>query len=310
MARDRQTRASNADHANSRRSSVLVAAGAVLALGIAAYGLFNAATTMGGLPAEDVALVNGRHILRSDFIAQTEIIYAMPFETTTAEQRQRVLDDMINEELLVQRGLEIDLAASDPDLRAALVAGVNSQVTADIVSREPTEEELHAYYEANRQQYAGEGMMQLVDLYLRPTDELTPVEAGEAARAAAAELRSGAPLNAVMAKYNLMDSGKIDEDEVFDFVARIRLGEEIYNIAAMLQPGEVSEPFTLRGDINGDVHIVEMITRRPAVPRSFEAARDAVLIDYTRDASRQIEAENVNALKSRSEIVIAPEFRQ
>ena len=65
---------------------------------------------------------------------------------------------MINEELLVQRGIEIDLAASDPDVRAAMVAGINVQVTADIASREPTDEGLRAYYDANKEEYAGEGI--------------------------------------------------------------------------------------------------------------------------------------------------------
>ena len=56
----------------------------MIGLSLAAYGLFTAeGTTTGGLPAEDVALVNGRHILRSDFITQTEITYAVDFEEST-----------------------------------------------------------------------------------------------------------------------------------------------------------------------------------------------------------------------------------
>src|SRR5579884_2850162 len=105
---------------NPRRSLILYAIGAILGLTIAGFGLFTAAgTKISGVPAEDVALINGRHILRSDFITQTQIETAMPFDQTTKEQRMKVLGEMVDEELLVQRGLEVDLAASDPDVRMA-----------------------------------------------------------------------------------------------------------------------------------------------------------------------------------------------
>src|ERR1700734_1833560 len=126
---------------------VFLASGALIGLAIAGYGLFTAkGTRSNGVPAEAVALVNRRQILRSDFMTQTQTQYSVPFAQTTREQREKVLQDMINEELLMQRGLEIDLPSYDPDVRNALVAGVELEVTAEIVARQPTSEELHAYY--------------------------------------------------------------------------------------------------------------------------------------------------------------------
>ncbi len=56
--------------AHPARSLFLFAIGTAFGLGVAAYGLFSVpGTRIAGVPAEDVALVNGRHILRSDFIA-------------------------------------------------------------------------------------------------------------------------------------------------------------------------------------------------------------------------------------------------
>ena len=95
---------------------VLLACGALVGLAIAGYGLFTAkGTRSSGVPAEAVALVNQRQILRSDFMTQTETQYSEPFAQTTREQREKVLEDMINEELMMQRGLEIDLPSYDPD---------------------------------------------------------------------------------------------------------------------------------------------------------------------------------------------------
>src|SRR5256885_9027920 len=85
----------SAAQVNPRRSLILYAIGATLGLVIAGFGLFTAAgTKVSGVPAEDVALINGRHILRSDFITQTQIETAVPFDRTTKAQRVKVLNEM------------------------------------------------------------------------------------------------------------------------------------------------------------------------------------------------------------------------
>jgi len=93
--------------------------------------------------------------LRSDFVAQTQVETAMPYDQTTKEQRLKVLGEMIDEELMVQRGLEVDLAASDPDVRAAEVAGVQLEVDADVLAQQPSDEQLESYFNSHRDKYGG-----------------------------------------------------------------------------------------------------------------------------------------------------------
>ena len=134
---------------------IFLAAGAVIGLAIAGYGLFTSkGTRSSGVPAEALALVNQRQILRSDFMNQTETQYSVGFAQTTRQQREKIIHDMIDEELMVQRGLEIDLPSYDPDVRNALVAGVELEVTAEVVAQQPTGDELHAYYQAHRSRYS------------------------------------------------------------------------------------------------------------------------------------------------------------
>src|SRR5215470_6609376 len=175
-----------------RRSLLIFALGTTLGLAVAAYGLFSAAgTRIAGVPAEDVALVNGRHILRSDFITQVQLETSLPYEMTTKEQRLKVLNEMLDEELLVQRGLEVDLAASDPDVRMAEVMGVQLQIDADVLAQAPSDEELQKYYEAHKDKYNGEGIMALRDLVIRPTGEMTEEMAMAKAKEAADAFRKG-----------------------------------------------------------------------------------------------------------------------
>lgn len=290
--------------AHPKRMLILFACGAILGILIAGYSLFTAeGTTTQAIPPENVALVNQRHILRSDFIAQIELETTLPFRETTEAQRRKVLNDMIHEELLVQRGLEIDLAASDPDVRAAMVAGVNMQVDADVLSWQPKEEELRAYYETHKQRYSSEGMMQVKDL-VTAADTAVQGEAAGRAREAVAALRRGVPVERVMAEFKFNDSGRADEGDMFDFAARIKLGDKVFAAAAPLKDGEVSDPV-----YDGtDFHIVVMQKRSPPVAREYVQARDAVWQDIKKDAKARVEAANLKFLEERATILVAPGF--
>jgi len=289
-----------------RRSLALFACGTALGLGIAAYGLFTAAgTRIVGVPAEDVALINGRHILRSDFIAQTQVETALPYDQTTKEQRLKVLGEMIDEELMVQRGLEVDLAASDPDVRAAEVAGVQLEIDADVLAQQPSDEQLEAYFNAHRDKYAGEGIMAVRDLIVQPDETTSPEQGRAKAKRAAEAFRKGGSGDDVAATNGLKDSGKLDRGDMFDFAVRIKLSPALYAIASKLSAGQASEPI----DEGGITHVLLMEKRRRPAERTFADARDAVFQDYKKDEQARVEGANLQYLKSKADIQLAPEFR-
>src|SRR5882757_3379345 len=114
------------------RSFALMAAGAIVGLGLAGYSLFTArSTTTLFVPAEDVALVNQQPISRADYYAQLRSNFSTDYANATPEQRRKVLEDMIREELFVQRGNELDVATSSPEVRMALVSAVEQQSATD-----------------------------------------------------------------------------------------------------------------------------------------------------------------------------------
>ncbi len=292
---------------NPRRSLLLFASGAIFGLAIAGFGLFTAeGTRVSGVPSEDVVLVNGRHILRSDFLDQTEIETALPFAQTTQEQRMKVLNDMLNEELLVQRGLEIDLAASDPDVRLAMVTGVQVQVGADVLAQLPSDAQLQAYYDAHKDKYAGEGIMALRDLVLRKTEGESDDEVFEKAMKAAESFRKGDAPDNIAATLGMMDSGALDRGDLFDFAVKIKLAPELYAIVEKMKTGEASAPIAQADGI----HVFLMEKRMAAEQRSFAEARDAVMQDFKREEQARVENANLTFLKSKADIQLAPEFRQ
>ena len=289
------------------RSLALFALGTALGLGIAGYGLFNApGTRIAGVPPEDVALINGRHILRSDFITQTQLETSLPFAQTTAAQRRKVLNDMINEEILVQRGLEVDLAASDPDVRMAMVTGVQLQVDADILALEPSDEVLQKYYAEHINKYSGEAILALRDFVIRPSEDVPQAEAMTKAKQAAEAFRKGGATDNIAATFGLMDSGKIDRGDTFDFAVKIKLEPALYQAATKLEAHQSSDPIV----VGGLIHVVMMEKYDRPAKRTFANVRDAVMQDFKRDEQTRVEQANLQYLKSKADIQLAPEFRQ
>ncbi|MDB5456573.1 MAG: peptidyl-prolyl cis-trans isomerase [Caulobacter sp.] len=262
------------------RSVVLAAVGAVIGLTAAGFALFTAkGTSTLVVPAEDVAMVNQQPIARSDYQALLRTLYGVADGQATPSQRRKVLDDLIQEELLVQRGLELDVAAFDPDVRSAMVSSVEQSVAADAVSRQPKEAELKAFYDANQARYANEGVMTAQD---RVYPSLAAAAAGLDGR----------------------DSGKLDGDEYY-FAARIHLGDPLFDIARALPSGGVSAPIALPDG----VHVLRMIDNRPPVARTFDSARPQVLGDYTQKAIKRLQDRQARFLRKRANILVAKDLR-
>jgi parvulin-like peptidyl-prolyl isomerase len=286
-----------------RRSMLFFALGALTGLVIAGYGLFTAKGTQSHtVPPEDLALVNSRPILRSDFMTQVQTQFSVPFAQSSPPQRRRVLEDMLAEELQVQRGLEIDLPSFDPDVRTAMVAGVELEISADVLAQQPTDQQLRDYYAAHISKYMSQGQLRLRDLVAKSKSD---------AQQAVAALRASLPLDKVMQRYHLedsralLDAGQVDTGEVFEFAAKAKLGAEVYAAAATLQGGQVSDPIPQ----SDGVHVVVMLEHRMPVQEDYAAAADKVWNDFKNDAQAQVREAEVRYLRSRADILLSPDAR-
>jgi PPIC-type PPIASE domain len=290
---------------NQARSITFFSLGAALGLAIAGFGLLTAkGTATHVVPPENVALVNQRPILRTDFIAQTETELGKPFGEATVAERLKVLDEMIREELFVQRGLELDFPGTDPDTRTALVAAVEQQVVADVTTHQPADAELQKHFEENRASYATEGTMALHNLLL-PKAKAAGPEAMATAQKASDALRAGKPLDEVAKTYGLQELvPEHASDEQFYFAQKIHLGEPLYERALALNDGEVSAPVAA-GD---GIHIVQMVKQVKPAPLTFERVRSQVLNDYVTAAKKRLEDADLRYLRDKADILIADDY--
>jgi hypothetical protein len=288
-----------------KRSLLLLAIGALGGLALSGYALFTApGSTTDQIPLGAIARVNQRQILLSDYSAQLQNLYGVPLEKASPAQRKAVLDSMISEELLVQRGLEIDLPATDPAVREALVAGVELTSSADIEARKPGDEALRAWFAVHQSQYASNGWMLLHDLVL-------PLAQGQSAEArfktagqAAQALGEGMVLRNAQARFGLKASSSLGVEEQIDIAVARVLGPELFEVARSLGAGEVSNPIALPDGI----HVLVMEKRRREVPLAFDAVRDRVASDLKREAIDKARAEYVRFLRAKAEVLLAPGY--
>jgi parvulin-like peptidyl-prolyl isomerase len=276
-----------------RRSLLLAAAGALIGLAFAGFGLFTAqGTRTAAVPAEDAALVNNVPILRADLVAQTAALHSVPYSKTTPEQRKQVLDGMIREELYVQRGVEMGLTNDDIDVRQALVQATEGQIAQDAATAKPAETELRQWYDTHRQQYASEGMMTLREWVVAP---------GSDAKRTVAALRSGLPPGSL----GLRTTGRVDDGEEFYFAAQEHLGPAIFTVARMLGDGAYSDPLAAP---DGS-HILQMVHNRPPIPTAYEDVRDQVLRDFLAAKVTRLQEGNRRFLKKRADVKIASDLQ-
>jgi hypothetical protein len=283
---------------SSARSFALMAAGVLIGLVLAGYSLFTArsASTL-IVPAEDVALVNQQPVSRADYLALLQTLYGVDFSHATQEQRHKVLDDMIREELFVQRGKELDVASSDPDVRSALVNAVELEIAENALTSQPSEAALRQFFETHQERYVSEGVMRVRDL-------LFPVSAlGELPRDPEALKRAVTDAQ-TLAHLDGRDSGKTKGEE-FYFAAKIHLGDELFAAARDLGNGGVSRPIQLPDGI----HVLDMEQNRRPVPFGFATARAQVLSDYRNQAVDKLKLSGESFLRKRANVLIADDLR-
>jgi hypothetical protein len=282
---------------SSVRSFALMTFGALIGLFLAGYSLFTARGVSSlSVPAEDVALVNQQPISRSDYLILLQTLYGVDLSHATREQRQKVLNDMIREELFVQRGKELDLASSDPEVRSALVNAVELEISEDAITAQPNEATLRDYFTTHPDRYVSEGIMNVRD-WVFPAS-------GPGDMAAALALKSGSIPPETLARLHAHESGRTKGDE-FYFAAKIHLGDQLFVAARDLSDGTASGPIQL----SDGVHVLYMVTNKRPVPFDFAKARPQVLNDYRNHAIEQLKAGDESFLRKRANVRIADDLR-
>jgi parvulin-like peptidyl-prolyl isomerase len=315
MSRMKVAKPQNAEVFFARRASprmpgplTLALIGALVGLAAAGAGLFRTAER----PATEVppgytALVNGQPILTSDFIEQVQSTYGTTFQNATQAQRRSALRQMIDAELIVQRGIALDIPNTDSDVRASIIDSVNAQAVASSLSKRPTDEVLQDYFRHHLAKYQSGGTMSFQDIVLhygsyQNADQTLDQALSDAAEAVY-QLRSGASTEFIMEHFGFADSGNSSADAELEFASKIHLGPVLFNKASALGDGEISDPVPQKDG----VHVVLMGHRQSPSYTDFDHVRNNVYSDYVEDEKKKVQRENLQTLRKNATIILAPD---
>lgn len=283
----------------SRRPLLLLIAGALLGAALAAAGLITPSSG-GALPRDAVALVNGEPIRSEDFARMLQAVASDRRQPLSEEERRRVLERLIEEELLVQRGLELGLARQDRRVRADLTAAVVDSVVNDLSQEEPSAEAIDAFYAANRDFFAGPGRLRLRQVFIRVTMPDDPA-ALQRAQTAVQRLRAGDEFAAVAADLGDAPLAPLPDAPLPPSKLRDYLGPTALRAALELGDGAISDP--VRSGMG--YHVLQVVERWPDTVPDLSAVRAEVVTELRRREGERALRTYLESLRGSADVVIA-----
>lgn len=251
------------------------------------------------VPMGAVAVVNGEPVLRADFDAALRTTLARTGRAQPEiEDTNSALEQAIDEELLIARGLELSLARSDPTARHAILSAVFNTERAVAYARAPSPTELQSLYERERASLVRPGALHLRQLVVRARSRADLTHARERAYRAAQRLRAGEPFDLVALELGEPHEPALPDTFVEVAALREAIGPLTLASAQQLTVGEVSEvlgsDYTLR--------VLVLIDKRPDVVPSFAEVREQLIQRYRDSAADRAFTAKLAELRARAQI--------
>lgn len=276
------------------RGDSLLALGAAAGVALAGWQL---AGSPGPLAAEVAAEVNGVEIAAEELARALDSAAADARGSLAEDASARVLGRLVDQELLLQRALELDLPRRDPRLRNEIVTTLVATILDDAASEEPTEAELAAHLALHQERFAAEPRVRALQLFIAvgPGDDVAAAEAR--ARGLAARVHDAGEL---LALRSLGDPPPLSLPE------RLARHEEL---VAALGPTAARAAFELpAGAVSGPVrsgfgfHVLAVAERAERSEPTLAEVRAQVRADWVRRRGEARLAEVVQELRGGARI--------
>jgi len=278
----------------SQRAPWLLLAGAAIGLALATMGLLERREGPRTLAADAAAIVGDRTIRTVDYrrvLAGVENDLRSPVDDA---MRRRVLDRMIDEELLVQRALALGLAAIDRRVRGDLTSGLIDSIVSEADAEEPDESAIAKHYEENVDFFTRPGRMRAQTLFFSsrrargsraaessPAAALSSAPPAERARVAAERLmKSTSETEVALIESELADSQVSPIPNALLPASKIRdyVGPTMLQAIEALDVGVWSQPI----ENGGNYYVARLVEREPPIVPELEEIAALVQKDLKR----------------------------
>jgi parvulin-like peptidyl-prolyl isomerase len=218
-----------------------------------------------------------------------------------------LLDRMIDEELLVQRGVALGFLQHDRRIRSEVTSAVITSVVSETELREPDPQELRTFYDRNRDLFATPGRLRVRQIVLVNSEVGAGGggDAAERAEAAARRLREGEPFDRVRAELGDEEAAVVPDALLPPTKLAEYLGAPVVRSIMGAKAGSVSGPWRSASGY----HVVEIRERESTKIPSFEQIEQQVRDAYRRERGDAALSDYLAALRANSVILVRERSR-
>ncbi len=296
-------RAGPAESAATPRAVLWLALGAAAGLTCAAVALLASGPGDGSLPPDAAASVNGTVIRLEELDRAVAALAADRRDPIGPAERAHVLDRLLDEELLVQRGLELGLAEHDRRVRGDIVSAVIELAVSQANEEEPSDAEVSAFYEENRGYFSRTDRLMVRQLLVRAEPVRSEQEARARAEEAARRLRAGEDFAAVDEALGDPQVAPVPRDLLPETKLREYLGPTAARAAASLEVGGTSDP---QRTASGYA-VLQLIERAPGFAPPLAEVEPEVRAELRRRAGDRALRAYLDELRERADVRVRDE---
>jgi parvulin-like peptidyl-prolyl isomerase len=241
-------------------------------------------------PASALVRVNHNFITQDQLTQALRKFTAFKGVKPSTDETQQVLQRLIDDELLIQRGEQLLLPETDPGLRKLMVQSLIQQIVNSDPQPVIDDNQLRAFYHSHQAVFEQPQRLKLgvITFDNRPH-----------AVAARRALTKGATVNDIKADYSGI-STELPQVLLPRNAIQTYLGSHLTNVALGLHQGDVSPPIQQ----GSTFYLIQSIDIQPTYIPTFAQARQQVLGEYKQRQRDQLLSDALNNFRSQADINI------
>jgi len=241
---------------------------------------------------EVVAIVNGTPITREKFLSYLQALSEDKKDPIRSGDSEYILQRIIEEQLLVQRGVEVGMLESDKRSRAALVNAMISMTTTAAEAKAPGEEELHEFFQDNLDYFTATSRLRVRQLIVKGEESL------QRAQLAFQRLSTGDDFYLVNRELGSVVALSVPDSLLPPAKLREYLGPTLTQMLTNQSAGFISEPISM----DNGYRILQLVENEVSQAPEMEAVREQLEAEFVRRAGDMALREYLDWLKQRADI--------